>query len=76
MQSYNLLAIEQAKEKFDCPVCMELYQSPQKLTGCGHTVCLPCIQKLPKLCCPSCTAEFGENDYHPNQDMLDEIKVT
>ena len=36
----------------ECPVCQE--GSNLLILGCRHTICDPCIRKLPKKTCPKC----------------------
>lgn len=42
----------------ECPVCLEIYQTPLLLPGCGHTICRPCAELLLTegnyLRCPEC----------------------
>jgi hypothetical protein len=39
-----------------CQVCFELYDNRERtaiVLGCGHTLCLSCLDKLQKLECPN-----------------------
>ena len=51
-----------ASKIFECPVCLDIFNDPVILNGCGHSLCKPCLEKLQnsgqwhKLVCPQCQA--------------------
>jgi len=66
-----------------CPICLERFQAPRLLPGCGHTFCARCVQALPaqagttggNRACPTCRQPFQLADVRPNytvQSLLEE----
>ncbi len=56
-----------------CPVCSEVFISPQTLSACGHVFCSLCLAKWKKkkrydttFCCPSCRVGIKKKDIMPN----------
>ena len=44
-----------------CPICMENFDNPKKLSKCGHVFCTDCIQAQFKVTpkCPNCFMVYG-----------------
>ncbi|KAK3102236.1 hypothetical protein FSP39_009812 [Pinctada imbricata] len=45
----------------NCPICMDEFTDPQKLTKCGHVFCKECIESFfsYKPSCPNCGVIYG-----------------
>ena len=41
----------------ECSVCLQVFQDP-RILPCGHTFCLPCLQKTSNRLCPLCKREW------------------
>ncbi|XP_052126890.1 RING finger protein 225-like [Frankliniella occidentalis] len=51
----------------DCDICFEQYNTganTPKLTPCGHTVCLVCLQRSDKRECPLCRTAYVPHPVH------------
>eukprot|EP00746_Dinoflagellata_sp_MGD_P086953 gnl/MRDRNA2_/MRDRNA2_34476_c0_seq1.p1 gnl/MRDRNA2_/MRDRNA2_34476_c0~~gnl/MRDRNA2_/MRDRNA2_34476_c0_seq1.p1 ORF type:complete len:454 (+),score=59.24 gnl/MRDRNA2_/MRDRNA2_34476_c0_seq1:119-1480(+) len=48
-----------------CPVCLDAFEDPQVLAGCGHSFCLRCVRGLNGRC-PVCRGRFAANGVRPN----------
>lgn len=63
--------------KKDCPICAEpfykLYDSIVTL-GCGHTLCMSCMNKLKDCKCPICRVLFVNGNIGKNIDLCEEIE--
>ncbi|KAL7979722.1 hypothetical protein Chor_004880 [Crotalus horridus] len=47
--------------QFSCPICLEVYQRPVRITPCRHTFCGECLQpclQVPSPLCPLCRMPF------------------
>lgn len=53
----------------NCPVCLDLYDSPL-LLNCLHSVCAPCLSALDAKTCPLCRLPFVEE-----QLIIDDVKT-
>ena len=51
--------ISKMEEELKCPVCLDFFKSPVRITSCGHNYCQECltgIGPIPWLC-PECRTE-------------------
>mmetsp|Transcript_134751 Transcript_134751/g.262414 ORF Transcript_134751/g.262414 Transcript_134751/m.262414 type:complete len:382 (+) Transcript_134751:32-1177(+) len=72
------------EDVLQCPICLERFDAPRLLPGCGHTFCAHCVQTLPasagaagNRACPTCRAPFQLADVRPNftvQSLLGEFE--
>ena len=70
------------KEKYNCPICQCIFDTPVMTTKCFHTFCEKCmksfinsnIKSRKKLICPICRQEFGKEDYVLAFDLQMEIE--
>lgn len=66
----------------DCPICIEPFNNPRRITVCKHTFCLECITEvaahaIPKNIiptCPICRKHFTINDLRENGKINEESK--
>ncbi|CCA66950.1 hypothetical protein PIIN_00788 [Serendipita indica DSM 11827] len=65
-------ALSAYDDDLSCPICLELFLSPQLLNPCGHSVCGDCVllwvEKNPShVTCPTCRANLVQGSiYIPN----------
>ena len=47
------------EEDFKCPLCLDFFKSPVKMTPCGHNYCLECLAGMGPVpwICPECRTE-------------------
>ena len=38
----------------DCPVCLQLFDDPLVIVGCGHSFCRQCLTQIRDARCPAC----------------------
>ena len=39
---------ENSDKSLECPVCLDIFNHPRLLTGCGHSLCAECVGKINK----------------------------
>ena len=69
-------------EKYNCPICQCILDTPVMTTKCFHTFCEKCMKSFidtnlksnKKLMCPICRQEFGKDDYVLAFDLQMEIE--
>ena len=47
------------EEQFKCPLCLDFFKSPFRVTSCGHTFCQECLTEMTDIpwLCPVCRTE-------------------
>ncbi|CAK0899405.1 unnamed protein product, partial [Prorocentrum cordatum] len=65
-----------------CPVCLEQFQEPQVLPGCGHTFCAACVRQVCEAAaasgstasCPTCRQAFVPGEVRANFVLADVLR--
>jgi hypothetical protein len=53
-------------DELECPVCLEIFDTPTILPNCGHSFCEHCLNELPSKQCPSCRKPFDQDQVRLN----------
>ena len=50
------------EEEFKCPLCLDLFKKPIRMTPCGHTFCHECLTRMGAIPwnCPECRNEIQQ----------------
>jgi len=65
-----------------CPICLDRFQEPQVLPGCGHTFCAACVRQVCETAaasgstpsCPTCRQTFGPGEVRANFVLADLLR--
>ena len=64
--------ISKMEEELKCPVCLDFFKSPVRMTSCGHNYCQGCligIRPIPWLC-PECRTEQQQGPEQLNRNFF------
>ena len=77
----NRARLARLATKLECPICLEQYNDPMRLSGCGHTFCNECITKHVQgraeysQRCPLCKQPARKRDCMKAQDICSLLEL-
>ncbi|XP_062978274.1 E3 ubiquitin-protein ligase TRIM39-like [Elgaria multicarinata webbii] len=71
---------ENLEQELTCSICLDYFQDPVMIVGCGHNFCRGCITKHRQksntnIYCPECRNVFSWKDLKPNRQMGNIVQV-
>ncbi|KAM6233289.1 E3 ubiquitin-protein ligase TRIM11-like [Porphyrio hochstetteri] len=66
------------QDEATCAVCLDFFQDPVMLLGCGHNFCRGCIERVSSDAegagsCPQCRLSFSPGDFRPNRQLANVV---
>ncbi|XP_067321479.1 E3 ubiquitin-protein ligase TRIM7-like [Anolis sagrei] len=74
-------------EEATCPICLDYFQGPVIIPGCGHSFCLSCLspslspslaggsKENPPCLCPQCRQAFQPGSLFPNRQLANLVDI-
>ncbi|XP_077778457.1 zinc finger protein RFP-like isoform X2 [Podarcis muralis] len=63
-----------------CPICLEYFQDPVIISGCGHSFCRACLTRYwgeleTGASCPQCRYAAQRNSVRPNRQLANVVEI-